>query len=71
MGVHLVAHSEVIIVFNGIISTDQTGQYLIISQKGNQSTIVLYSYDSNTILAMDCKSGTGIALTAKYNTVYT
>ena len=32
IGVHLVAHNEVIIELNGMISTDQTGRFPIVSQ---------------------------------------
>ena len=35
VGVHLVANNELIIELNGTISTNQTGQFPIVSQKGN------------------------------------
>ena len=37
---------------------DQTGQFPIVSQKGNQYTMVLYNYDCNAILAERCKDRT-------------
>ena len=55
VGVHLVANDELIIELNGTISTDQTGRFPIVSQKGNSYTMVLYNYDSNAILAEGCK----------------
>ena len=55
VGVHLVAHDELIIELNGTISTNQTGRFPIMSQKGNQYMMVLYNYDSNAILAEGCK----------------
>ena len=71
VGVHLVANDELIIKLNGTISTDQTGQFPIVSQKGNQYTMVLYNYDSNAILAEGCKDRTAIELTALYDKLYT
>ena len=70
MGVHLVAHNEVIIQLNCMISTDQTGRFPIVSQKGNQYTMILYNYDSNAILAEGCKSRTGTELTATCDKLY-
>ena len=58
VGMYLVPNDESIIKLNGTISTDQTGQYPIVSQKGNQYTMVLYNYDSNAILAEGCKDRT-------------
>ena len=70
VGVHLVAHNRVIIELNGMISTNQTGQFLIVSQKGNQYTMVLYNYDSNAILAEGCKTRTATELTETYDILY-
>ena len=70
IGVHLVAHDELVIELNGMISTDQTGQFPIVSQKGNQYTMVLYNYDSNAILAEACKSQTETELEATYDKLY-
>ena len=67
---HLVFHNELIIDLNGMISTDQTGRFPIVSQQGNQYTMVLYNYDSNAILAEGCKSQTGTELTATYDKLY-
>ena len=63
IGVHLVSRDELIIDLKGMISTDQTGRFPIVSQKRNQYTMVLYNYDSNAILAEGCKSRTGTELT--------
>ena len=46
------------------------GQFPIVSQKGNQYTMVLYNYDSNAILAEGCESRTATELTATYNILY-
>ena len=70
VGVHLVAHNEVIIELNGMISTDQTGRFLIVSQQRNQYMMVLYNYDSNAILAEGCKTRTATELTETYNKLY-
>ena len=67
---HLVAHDELIIELNGTISTNQTGQFPTVSQKGSQYMIVLYNYDSNEILAEGCKSRTAMNLTTAYDTLY-
>ena len=70
VGVHLVAHNEVVFELNGMIFTAQTGRFHSVSQKGNQYTMVLYNYDSNAILAKGCKSQTGTELTATYDKLY-
>ena len=70
VGVHLVAHDELIIELNGTISTDQTGRFPIMSQKGNQYMMVLYNYDSNAILAEGCKSRTATDLETAYDKLY-
>lgn len=70
VGVHLVAHDELIIELNGTISTDQTGRFPIMSQKGNQYMMVLYNYDSNAILAEGCKSRAATDLEATYDKLY-
>ena len=70
VGVHLVANNELIIKLNGTIFMDQTGQFSILSQKGNQYTMVLYNYDSNAILAEGCKDRTAAKLTALYDKLY-
>ena len=70
VGVHIITHNELIIKLNGMISTDQTVQFPIVSQKGNQYTMVMYNYDSNTILAEGCVSRTAIDLTTTYDILY-
>ena len=58
VGVHLVENVELIIELNETISTNQTGQFPIVSQKGNQYTMVLFNYNSNAILVEGCKERT-------------
>ena len=70
VGVHLVANNELVIELNGTISTDQTGHFPIVSQKGNTYTMVLYNYDSNAILAEGCKSRITTDLEAAYDKLY-
>ena len=70
IGVHVVAHEEIIIKLNRMISTYQTGRFPIVSQKGNKHTMVLYNYDSNTILAEGAKSRTRKELTSTYDILY-
>ena len=70
VGVHLVANNKLIIKLNGMIATNQTGRFPIVSQKRNQYTMVLYNYDSNAILAEGCESRTATELTATYNILY-
>ena len=53
-----------------MISTDQTGRFPIVSQRGNRYTMVLYNYDSNAILAEGAKDRTGTELTATYEKLY-
>ena len=71
VGVHLVANDELIIKLNGTISTDQTGRFPIVSQKGNSYTMVMYNYDSNAILAEGCKDRTAPELEVLYDKLYT
>ena len=70
VGIHLEANDELIIKLNGTISTNQTGRFPIVSQRGNQYTMVLYNYDSNAILAEGCKERTATELTATYDKLY-
>jgi hypothetical protein len=42
----------------GQIYTDQTGRFQVVSSKGNTYIIILYDYDSNTILAQLIKDRT-------------
>jgi hypothetical protein len=39
----------------GQIYTDQTGRFLVVSSKCNKYTMILYDYDSNSILAQPIK----------------
>jgi hypothetical protein len=39
----------------GQIYTDQTGRFPVVSSKGNTYIMILYDYDSNTILAQPIK----------------
>ena len=66
VGIHLVSNEDVIIKLNGMISTDQTGRFPVVSQRGNQYQMILYNYDSNVILAELCKQYTGEALADTY-----
>ena len=67
VGIHLVSNEDVIIKLNGMISTDQTGRFPVVSQQGNQYQMILYNYDSNVILAEPCnKQRTGEALAETY-----
>jgi hypothetical protein len=42
----------------GQIYTDQTGRFPVVSSKGNKYIMILYDYDSNTILAQPIKDRT-------------
>ena len=66
VGIHLVPMSEL----NGMIATDQTGRFPIISQQGNKYTMILYSYDSNAILAEPAKGRTGKDQVEVYNELH-
>ena len=70
VGVHLVANDKLIVKLNRTISTDQTGRFPIVSQKGKSYTMVLYNYDSNAILAEGCKDRTAPELEASYDKLY-
>ena len=66
VGIHLVPMSEL----NGMIAMDQTGRFPIISQRGNKYTMILYSYDSNAILAEPARGRTGKDLVDAYKELY-
>ena len=66
IGTHFVPLEEL----KGMIATDQTGQFPIVSITDMQCIMVLYNYDSNVILAQPCRSRTGLELTETYNKVY-
>jgi hypothetical protein len=42
----------------GLIYTDQTGIFPVVSSKGNKYIMILYDYDSNAILAKPIKDRT-------------
>ena len=66
VGCHLVGMEEL----NGMISTDQTGRFPVKSLKGKSYIMVLYNYDSNSILATSMKSRTAPDLVAAYNELH-
>jgi hypothetical protein len=45
-------------IYAGQIYTDQTGRFPVVSSKGNKYIMILYDYDSNTILAQPIKDRT-------------
>jgi hypothetical protein len=45
-------------IYAGQIYTDQTGRFPVVSSKGNKYIMILYDYDSNTILAQSIKDRT-------------
>jgi hypothetical protein len=42
----------------GQIYTDQAGRFPVVSSRGNKYIMILYDYDSNTILTQPIKDGT-------------
>jgi hypothetical protein len=54
----------------GRIYTDQTGQFPVTSSKGYKYMLVLYHYDTNTILVEPLKSRHGNEILRGYKTVY-
>ena len=66
IGVHMVPLEEL----KGMIATDQTGCFPIISLTGIQYIMVLYNYDSNAILAQAFRSRIGQDIVDAYNKVY-
>ena len=55
VGVHLLKNETIIEKLNGMISTNQTGKFPKILQRGNKYIMVLYNYDLNAILATAIK----------------
>ena len=66
VGVHLVSFDEL----KGYIATDLCGVYPAMSNRGMKYILVLYDYDSNTILARVMKSNKGHAITTAYKLIY-
>ena len=56
--------------FNGQVYTNQTGNVLVLSEKGNQYLMVLYAYDGNSIEAEPIKSRSSEDLTSAYHTMH-
>ena len=65
-GAHIIPISDL----KGMIATDQTGMFPIISQRGNKYIMILYSYDSNVILAEAIKDRTSNELVKGYDILY-
>jgi hypothetical protein len=66
VGVHLVGMEDL----NGMIASDQTGRFPIVSCKGKQYIMVMYNYDANVILAEPMKSRKADDLVAAYNVMH-
>jgi hypothetical protein len=54
----------------GQVYTDQTGRFIIPSSTGNNYLLVLYDYDSNSILAEPMKNRTAKSILAAYKSVH-
>ena len=63
-------NETVINELNGIISTNQTGKFPKISQRGNEYIMVLNNYDSNAILVTAIKGRKGPQLLEGYEKLY-
>jgi hypothetical protein len=55
----------------GQIYTNQTGRFVQASSNGNNYLLILYDYDSNSILAEPIKTWTGQAILAAYKIIHT
>ena len=51
-------------------STDQTGRFPILSNKGNQCIMLMYDYDSNGILVHPMKNRTATEITNAFTILY-
>ncbi|KAI2488787.1 hypothetical protein MHU86_25841 [Fragilaria crotonensis] len=54
----------------GQIHTDQTGRLIVASNSGNNYILVLYDYDSNSILVAPLRSRTGPCILAGYQVLH-
>jgi hypothetical protein len=54
----------------GQIFTDQTGRFVAPSSNGNNYLLLVYDFDSNSILAKPIKSRTGSAILTGYQTLH-
>ena len=54
----------------GQIHTDQTGRFVVASTSGNNYILVLYDYDSNSILVEPLRSRTGPCILAGYRVLH-
>ncbi|KAI2502115.1 hypothetical protein MHU86_12345 [Fragilaria crotonensis] len=55
----------------GQIHTDQTGKFVVASSTGNNYILVLYDYDSNSILVEPMRSRTGPCILGAFKTLHT
>jgi hypothetical protein len=54
----------------GQIHTDQTGKFIVASSNGNNYILVLYDYDSNSILVAPMRSRTGPCILAAFKVLH-
>ena len=54
----------------GKIYTDQTGRFPVTSSQGNVYILILYSYNTNAIIAKAIKSRTAADIFKAYETTY-
>jgi hypothetical protein len=54
----------------GKVFSDQTGHFVIPSSIGNNYLVIVYDYDSNSILAKPIKSRSGAAILAGYQAIH-
>ena len=69
VGVQTIDHDE-FTQLTGMISTDQTGRFLVTSRQGNKYIMVLYDFDTNAILATAIKNQKAEQLVKGYNVLY-
>jgi len=63
-------YASIITPAAGKIHTDQTGQFIIPSSTGNNYLLIVYDYDSNSILAEPIPRRTGPCILLAYQTVH-
>ncbi|KAI2502091.1 Reverse transcriptase (RNA-dependent DNA polymerase) [Fragilaria crotonensis] len=55
---------------SGQIHSDQTGKFIVASSSGNNYVLIVYDYDSNSILVAPMRSRTGPCILAAFQTIH-
>jgi hypothetical protein len=63
--------ASVVTPATGQIHSDQTGKFIVASSTGNNYVLVVYDYDSNSILVEPMRNRTGPSILKAYTIIHT